>query len=94
MNAVTCQVSAYRESFSGAARRAGPAAAPDPRDCGCRAAGSGRVRYFSCGSQATPAASAGSAHTDRDSGTEPPDRLYTGIAISEARIDPAFRHSR
>ena len=75
MNAVTCQVSAKRESLRGAARRAGRSPAPGSRDSGRAAAGWGTVRYLSCGSQATTAASAGSAHMARDSGTEPPEAL-------------------
>ena len=62
MYAVTCQVSAYRETFG--------RAAADSREVAA-----GTVRYFRCGSHATAAASAGSAHTDRDSGTDPPEAL-------------------
>ena len=76
MKAITCQVSAYRSTCDAAP--AGPGHASGPRS------GTG-----SCGSQATAAASAGSAHSPRASGSEPPDAWYTGTAISDATIAPA-----
>ena len=74
MNAVTCQVSAYRYTLTPVRAAAGRRAAAVRR--GRRAA----VRYLSWGSHSSTASAAGAAHTPSASRTEPPELRYSGHA--------------
>jgi hypothetical protein len=80
MNAVTCQVSAYRYTLMPArAGAAVPSAAAGARPT---------VRYLSWGSHNSTASAAGTAHTPRASCTEP-ELSYNGTLSSEDKIAPA-----
>ena len=88
MNAVTCQVSAYRYTLTPARAAAGPGL-PSAAGTTPSSAGTGRaVRYLSSGSHSSTASAAGAAHTPSASRTEPPELRYSGTLSSEDRIAP------
>ncbi len=78
---MTSHASRYLDTFSN-------------RCCPGGRAPAGAVRKRHCGSHASTAAAAGTAHIPRASGTDPPDAWNSGTAISEPSIAPAARLSR
>src|SRR5215813_14282443 len=80
MKPMTCQASACLDTRTSRE----PPSRPPPGLAGV-------VRRRHWGSQASAAASAGSAHRPKVSQAEPSEALYNGTAISEPRIAPADR---